>query len=157
MQPDQFRRIAGQWLTGVAVVTAMDSAGEPCGMTMNAVSSLSLDPPQFLLCIDRRARTMTAIEHSRSFCLHYLREDQREIAVDFARPGNNRFGSLAYRIGESGAPIFDGVIAHVECKLHAVHPGGDHWIVIGDAIGGEVAGGRPLVYFSGGYRRLEES
>ena len=154
MQPDQFRRIAGQWLTGVVVVTSLDPSGEPCGMTMSGVTSLSLDPPQFLLCIDRQARTMGAIQHSGSFCIHYLREDQQAIAVAFARPGDSRFGALAHRAGETGAPIFDGTIAHVECRLHAVHPGGDHWIVIGDAVAGAFAGGPPLAYFSGSYRRL---
>jgi flavin reductase (DIM6/NTAB) family NADH-FMN oxidoreductase RutF len=156
MQPDQFRQIAGQWLTGIAVVTAMESSTEPCGMTMNAVTSLSLDPPQFLLCLDRRARTMAAIQNSGSFCINYLREDQKAIAISFSRPGDNRFAALAYRAGETGSPVIEGVIAYVECRLHAIQPGGDHWIVIGDAVNGAVHGGRPLAYFSGAYRRMGE-
>jgi flavin reductase (DIM6/NTAB) family NADH-FMN oxidoreductase RutF len=156
MQPDQFRQIAGQWLTGVAVVTAMESPGQPCGMTMNAVTSLSLEPPQFLVCMDQRARTLAAIRNSGSFCINYLREDQREIAVAFARPGEDRFGAVTFQSGATGSPVIDGTIAYVECRLNAIHPGGDHWIVIGDAVGGAFQGGRPLAYFSGRYRRLAD-
>ena len=156
MQPDQFRQIAGQWLTGVAVVTAMESPSEPCGMTMSAVTSLSLDPPQFLICIDQRTRTFGAIQNSGYFCINYLREDQQDVAVSFARPGHHRFATVHYKAGETGAPVLDGVIAHVACKVHAIHPGGDHWIVIGDAVGGGFHGGRPLAYFHGRYRSLAE-
>ena len=156
MQPDQFRRIAGQWLTGVAVVTAMESPTEPCGMTMSAVTSLSLEPPQFLICIDRRARTFAAIQASGVFCINYLREDQRDLAISFARPGTVRFGSVPYKPGQTGAPVLDGIIAYVECKLHAVHPGGDHWIVVGDALRGGFEGGLPLAYYHGNYRRIAD-
>lgn len=157
MLPDQFRKIAGQWLTGVAIVTSMESPGVPCGMTMSGVTSLSLDPPQFLICIDKRARTFASIENSESFCINYLREDQRALAVSFSRPGTDRFAGVNWRAGETGAPVLGGVMAYVECKLHEVHAGGDHWIVIGDAVGGEVHGGPPLAYFSGAYRRVGES
>jgi len=156
MQPDQFRHIAGQWLTGVAVVTSIETSGEPCGMTMSAVTSLSLEPPQFLICIDQRARTLGAIKNSGSFCINYLRDDQRDLAISFARPGNNRFGNLKYQPGETGSPLIEGVIAYVECKLHAIHPGGDHWIVVGDAVAGGFHGGPPLAYFHGNYRRLAD-
>ena len=156
MQPDQFRQIAGQWLTGVAVVTSMESTGEPCGMTMSSVTSLSLDPPMFLICMDQRARSLAAIQHSGSVCINYLGESQRDIAVSFSRPGEDRFGAVTFSLGETGAPIIDGVIAYVECRLRAVHPGGDHCIVIGDAVGGAFQGGRPLAYFSGRYRTLAD-
>ena len=156
MQPAQFRRIAGQWVTGVAVVTAVDASGEPCGMTMSAVTSLSLEPPQFLICVDQNARTLGALTASGSFCINYLAEDQQSLAIAFARPGGERFQSLKYHAGETGLPVLDGVIAHVECKLNAAHPGGDHVIVVGDAVAGAVNGGRPLGYFSGAYRRVGE-
>jgi flavin reductase (DIM6/NTAB) family NADH-FMN oxidoreductase RutF len=123
-------------------------------MTMSAVTSLSLDPPQFLVCIDHRARTLAAIQASGHFCINYLNEDQELIAAVFARPSDNRFAAVPYHVGEGGAPVLEGVIAYVECKVHAVHAGGDHCIVIGDAIRGEAASGRPLGYFRGAYRRL---
>jgi flavin reductase (DIM6/NTAB) family NADH-FMN oxidoreductase RutF len=155
MDPTLFRSIAGHWLSGVAVVTAMDTAiGLPCGMTMSAVTSLSLEPPQFLICIDHRARTLRSIQTSGHFCINYLNEDQELIAAAFSQPSDNRFASVTYHPGQSGAPVLDGVIAFVECKVHSVHPGGDHCIVIGDAIYGGASSGRPLGYFRGAYRRL---
>jgi flavin reductase (DIM6/NTAB) family NADH-FMN oxidoreductase RutF len=154
MNSDLFRAIAGHWLTGVAVVTAIDPSGKPAGMTMSAVTSLSLVPPQFLICVDQRANTLAAIQSSGHFCINYLNEDQELIATAFARVSDNRFASAGYRLSESGLPVLDGVIAFVECKVHSVHPGGDHCIIIGDAIGGEAGSGRPLGYFRGAYRRL---
>jgi flavin reductase (DIM6/NTAB) family NADH-FMN oxidoreductase RutF len=151
--PEEFRKIAGSWLTGVAVVTTVDGAGKPHGMTMNAVTSLSLEPPQFLICIDRRARTLDAIRESACFCINYLNEDQEEIANVFARRGGDRFAKLEYETGETGAPVLKGTIAHVECRLRAVHPGGDHGIVVGNAVYGGAREGYPLVYFRGAYRK----
>jgi flavin reductase (DIM6/NTAB) family NADH-FMN oxidoreductase RutF len=124
-------------------------------MTMSAVTSLSLDPPQFLLCMDRRAKTLTAIEHTRAFCIHILSEDQRDLSTQFARPSDNRFAGVPHHFGETGAPILQGVIAHLECRLAHLYEGGDHIIVIGDAVAGTVPGGPPLAYYHGSYRKIE--
>lgn len=124
-------------------------------MTMSAVTSLSLDPPQFLVCMDNRAKTLAAIAHSKTFCIHFLNEDQRDLSNHFARPGGDRFNGIAHHFGVTGAPILEEVIALVECRLFEFHPGGDHTIVIGDAVAGAVPGGQPLTYFRGGYRKLE--
>lgn len=124
-------------------------------MTMSAVTSLSLEPPQFLACMDRRAKTLKAIEHSKVFCIHFLSEHQKELSNHFSRRGGDRFTGVAHRISDSGVPILDGVIAVVECKLASILDGGDHAIVIGDAVHGAVDGGRPLAYFHGGYHRVE--
>jgi flavin reductase (DIM6/NTAB) family NADH-FMN oxidoreductase RutF len=152
--PEELRKIAGNWLTGVAVVTTVDGQGKPHGMTMNAVTSLSLEPPQFLICIDRKARTLDAIRESACFCINYLAENQQDLAAQFARRGGDRFSQLEYQAGKTGAPILAGTIAHVECRLRAVHPGGDHGIVVGNAVHGAATGGDPLVYFRGQYRKL---
>jgi flavin reductase (DIM6/NTAB) family NADH-FMN oxidoreductase RutF len=153
--PDLFKQIASHWLTGVSVVTSTAEDGELCGMTMSAVTSLSLDPPQFLCCMDKRAKTLAAIAHSKAFCIHILSEHQRDLSNHFARPGGDRFNGVPYRIGETGAPILENVIALVECRLAELHPGGDHSIVIGNAVFGAVAGGHPLAYYHGGYRKVE--
>ena len=156
MTPDLFKKIASHWLTGVSVVTAVAQDGELCGMTMSAVSSLSLDPPQFLACMDNRAKTLAAVAHSKAFCIHYLNKDQRELSNHFARPGVDRFNGVPFHMGEVGAPVIEGVIAYVECRLSHIVPGGDHSIVIGDAVAGHVEGGAPLAYFHGGYHHLSE-
>jgi flavin reductase (DIM6/NTAB) family NADH-FMN oxidoreductase RutF len=154
--PDLFKQIASHWLTGVAVVTSASAEGELHGMTMSAVTSLSLDPPQFLCCMDRRAKTLAAIESSGAFCIHYLSAEQAHLSSHFARASDNRFRDLTYRVGETGAPILEGVIAYVECELAHILPGGDHSIVIGNAKFGSVPGGHPLAYFHGGYHKIND-
>jgi flavin reductase (DIM6/NTAB) family NADH-FMN oxidoreductase RutF len=154
MSPDQFRKIAGQWLTGVTVVTSIDPDGHPHGMTMNAVTALSLEPPQFLICIDYGAKTLTAIRASGFFCINYLSEGQQEISTHFARAGAERFSELTYRVEQTGAPVLEGTLAFVECKVTDVHPGGDHAVVIGEAIHSDIFGGEPLGYFRGGYHKI---
>lgn len=154
MTSELFKQIASHWLTGVAVVTSKAANGELHGMTMSAVTSLSLDPPRFLVCMDQHAKTLAAVASSRTFCIHYLSEEQHDLSVHFARPGGDRFQGVPHRIGETGAPILQDVIAYVECKLVEIHPGGDHAIVIGDALYGQVQGGHPLGYFHGCYHRI---
>ncbi|MCU1334455.1 MAG: hypothetical protein JWO19_36 [Bryobacterales bacterium] len=155
MHPEIFRKVAGHWLSGVSVVTSWDKDGKPVGMTMSAVTSLSLEPPQFLICVDNRAQTLPAIIASGSFCINYLRQDQEHLAAAFARRGADRFGALAFRAERTGAPVLEGAIAFIECTVNAVHPGGDHTIIVGDVVHGDAPGGEPLAYFRGGYRRLE--
>ena len=157
LSPDQFRHIASHWLSGVAVVTSIDADGQPVGMTMSAVTALSLDPAQFLICVDNRARTLAAISSSRSFCINYLREDQEETAVEFARSGLNDFGAFPFHAGHTGAPVLEGGIAFVECSLEAIYPGGDHSIIVGQALHGDAPGGEPLGYHRGNYRRLPKT
>jgi flavin reductase (DIM6/NTAB) family NADH-FMN oxidoreductase RutF len=154
LTPELFKQIASHWLTGVAVVTSRAADGELHGMTMSAVTSLSLDPPQFLVCMDHRAKTLAAISSSRAFCIHYLNERQHDLSTHFSRPGAPRFSGVPHRFGKTGAPILEDVIAFVECRLAEIHRSGDHHIVIGDAIYGEAPGGHPLGYFHGGYHRL---
>ena len=135
----------------------MDPEGNPTGMTMSAVTSLSLDPPQFLVCMDHRAATLAAIRHSKHFCINYLSEEQEHLSNLFAQRAHvDKFAGVGYHSGEMGDPVLDGSIAHVECELAAIQDGGDHGIVIGNAMHGEAPGGRPLGYFHGAYRRLPE-
>ena len=155
MQPEIFRKLAGHWLTGVSVVTTLDPNGLPVGMTMSAVTSLSLEPPRFLICVDNRARTLAAIVASGHFCINYLRQDQEHLSTAFARRGEDRFAALSHRVEHTGSPVLEGAIAFIECTVNVVHPGGDHTIIVGDAVNGDAPGGEPLAYFRGSYRRLE--
>jgi flavin reductase (DIM6/NTAB) family NADH-FMN oxidoreductase RutF len=137
------------------VVTTLDPDGKPVGMTMSAVTSLSLDPPQFLICVDNRAKTLAAIVASGHFCINYLRQDQENLSTAFAKRGEDRFAALAHRVEKTGSPVLEGAIAFIECTVNAVHQGGDHTIIVGDVAHGDAPGGEPLAYFRGSYRRLE--
>lgn len=151
---DQFRKFASRWLTGVTVVTSVTAAGEPVGLTMSAVSPLSLSPPQFLACLDLKSDTLAAVRESGVFCINILREDQAGICGAFARKKCDKFMDIVHRPGKTGAPILADVLAYIECRVAAIHESGDHAIVIGSVCGGDVTTGEPLGYFASSLRLL---
>ena len=141
--------------TGVTVVTCRDGDGRPVGLTANSFTSLSLDPPLLLVCIARgldSAEPLIAADH---FAVNVLQTGQQPTSNIFAQRGEDRFGSTMWGDGEHGPPILLDSLSVFECARHAVHEGGDHWILVG-----EVKRARfeqaldPLLYFRGSYRRL---
>lgn len=150
-----FRHAAGSWTTGVAVVTTLDGDGRPFGLTMSAVTSLSLRPQQFLICVDRAADSLPALERSGLFCINLLARGQEDVSRRFASKSADKFAGVPHRqLAGSGLPVLGGVIGFVACRVAAMLPGGDHVIVIGDVLQAEAHGGEPLVHFRGEYRAL---
>jgi flavin reductase (DIM6/NTAB) family NADH-FMN oxidoreductase RutF len=149
-----FRSIMARFATGVTVITSTGAAG-PAGMTANAVASLSLDPLLVMAGFDLRSRTLTAVRQSRRFAVNVLASDQEQISRIFAgkQPEPEKFTACAYR-ERSGLPVIAGALAWLTCRVTAIHPGGDHVIVVGSAIemGGD--GGEPLLFYGGRYHRL---
>jgi len=141
--------------TAVTIVTAVED-GAPAGATANAVTSLSLDPPLMLACLDHGSRTLDVVRSSRAFGVSVLSAGQESLARAFASkaPHTAKFREVAWTERE-GVPVLDGSIAWVACSVRDLHPGGDHEIAVGDvlAVGGE--GGDPLVFWAGGYRPLD--
>jgi 3-hydroxy-9,10-secoandrosta-1,3,5(10)-triene-9,17-dione monooxygenase reductase component len=126
-------------------------------MTANAVSSLSLDPPLVIVCFDRSARTLAAVERSRSFALHFLARSQEETAARFAskQAEQEKFSAVTWS-ERSGVPVLDGCLAGLACELEELVPGGDHLIGVGRVIDLWRSGGEPLVFFRGDYWSLAE-
>ena len=149
------RSFAGHFATGVAVVTTRSPEGDLAGVTINAVTSLSLTPPLFLICLDHRSNTLGALLASGHFGLHFLSKDQTEVSKVFASKREDKFAEVAHRIGETGSPIIEGVLAAAECRLAEICPGGDHTIVIGEVQKVHINGGEPLLYHRGAYAALE--
>lgn len=150
----EYRRIASHWLTGVTVITALAEQDRPTGVTMNAIAPLSLVPPQFLINLDHGSETLAAIWECQRFCINFLRADQGAVCGRFAKRGGDKFDGIAHARGVLNLPVIDGCIAHVECKVSAIHHSGDHAIVIGDAVAGAATGGDPLVYYTSSFREL---
>lgn len=149
------RKIFGRFATGITVVTAR--AGELLhGMTANAVSSLSLDPPLVLVAVDRRAAMHGILQSAGAYALNILAEDQQELSARFAKSGPKDLSDLELRTAVTGAPLLAGTLGWVDCQLAQVVPGGDHDLFIGEILAGEFADGRPLLYFAGQYRRLAD-
>jgi len=151
----EFRRVMGHFATGVTVVTTLDGDGRPAGLTANAVSSVSLDPPLVLVCVDKKAETAACFTASGVFTVNVLSDAQEGLSRRFAKSGPDKFSGVGYGIGGNGAPVLDGTIARIECRIRQSVEAGDHVIHIGlvEAIGveGELD---PLLYFRGGYRNL---
>lgn len=155
VQPSDLRQFAGHFPTGVAVVTTRDLQGKSYGVTINAVTSLSLTPPLLLICLDKCSNTLAAIAESGTFCLHYLEANQSHVSRVFASKSDDKFAEIASRLSEAGNPILDGVLAASECRVTETYPGGDHTIVVGMVERIQMGGGEPLLYHRGGYACLD--
>ena len=152
---DLFFRLMGSFASGVTVITSLGDDGVPRGFTASAFCSLSLDPMLCLVSIDVRTETLPAIRSSQGFVVNILAADQQEISQRFASKAADKFAGLTYDKGPvTGAPIFPGVLAWVECRVRELLPGGDHVIAVGEIQGGEAREGEPLLYFRSRYRGL---
>lgn len=156
------REVLAQFATGVTVITA--GAGRNChGMTANAFTSVSLEPPLVLCCVARAARMHEVILSANSFAISILGADQQAAAKHFAdwrRPdGEAQFDAVRWDKGQrTGAPLLAGALAWLECELVKVHDGGDHSIFIGEVLSanrdpdaeGSEAGEQGALLFHGG-------
>ena len=156
IDPVEFREACGRFVTGVCLVTALGPEG-PSGMTANAVTSLSLDPPLMIVCFASTARTLAAVEHSRRFGVQFLAHDQEDVAARFASkmPEREKFAGLAWS-ERAGVPSIDGCLAWLGCELRDLHSGGDHLIGVGEVVDLWRGEGEPLVFFRGDYWSLTE-
>lgn len=150
--PAEQRRIMGAFATGVTVVTT--NSEPPTGLTANAVTSLSLDPPLVLVAVDKKASSHQAFQETGRFAINILTDKQQSVSNRFATPGPKDFSDLSIRTAETGAPILADSLGWLDCQLHEVLPGGDHDIFVGRIVAGELNTGEPLLYYSGKYREI---
>jgi flavin reductase (DIM6/NTAB) family NADH-FMN oxidoreductase RutF len=152
-----FRDVMGTFATGVTVVT-LNIDDEPRGMTANAVMSLSLDPPLVVVSIQRDGSMHGLFERATGFGVNILAADQRPVSDLFASHGvpDEPMGGFEYRAGSTGVPLLSGTVGHVECRITERLAGGDHTIVIGEAldVGYDSEGADPLLFHRGRYRLL---
>jgi flavin reductase (DIM6/NTAB) family NADH-FMN oxidoreductase RutF len=156
-----FRRVAGRFASGILVVTvSIDGVGH--AMTVTAFTSVSLDPLLVLFCAEKIARFHDAVLDAGLWAVSMLDEESEKTARWLAtrgRPLEGQLNTIRHHPGpRTGAPILDDALAAMECRTTAVHDGGDHSIVVGEVIGVSEPrpGGRPLLYYGGGYRRIAD-
>ncbi|CAN5518450.1 hypothetical protein BH23ACT7_BH23ACT7_22770 [soil metagenome] len=152
-----FRSALGAFPTGVTVITTHGE--EPYGMTANAFSSLSLDPPMVLVCVVSGTLGAESIGRNGAFAVNILHEQQEPISRFFAsrdRPrGHLGFADIPHRRVVTGSPILQDVAAYLDCRLEASHPAGDHVIFVGEVLAlGVTPAARPLLFHGGRYRLL---
>lgn len=147
-----FRQVMGSFAAGVTVVTTHGRDQTPYGLTATAFTSVSLIPPLALVCVDKKAESYPHFEPSGVFAVNFLARDQEGISQRFSVSGGDKFDAVAWHRGALGAPILDGTIGHVECRIVHAYDGGDHVIYVGEIDSATANDGEPLVYFRGAYR-----
>lgn len=147
----EFREAMGCFASGVTVVTAGTEAGEVAGLTANAFTSVSLDPPLILVCIKQRSCSADVLRRAGRFAVHVLRSDQAEAARAFARPAGDKLGAMALTWSRHDIPIMESCLVRLECSLEAEYDGGDHGIFLGRVLALDMAPPphQPLTYFRG--------
>lgn len=146
-----FKRVLGSFASGVTVITTPGAGGKPVGMTVSAFSSVSLDPPLILVCIDLKAECHPALQAAERFAVNILSQTQLDISRRFATKGVDRFDGVPIRRGTTGMPLLEGAVSVLECRTVAAHPAGDHTIFVGEVEAAAVKTEPPLLYCSGRY------
>lgn len=155
VDPTLFRRVCGRFPTGVTVVTVLDADRHPHGVTINSFASLSLEPQLVIVCIDLKSGVLGHFLESSHFVINVLADDQEHHSRRFASTSESRFHGVEWHEAESGAPLLDGALAHLECSTTRWFEAGDHLVLIGEVLRAGCREGKPLVYFASGYAALE--
>lgn len=157
---EAFKEVMARWATGVTIATTRQ-AEAPVGMTVSSFASVSLHPPQILICVNQRANTHGAIVGSGFFAVNLLAADQQALGMRFAglQPNvGDRFTDIAFITAETGAPILPGVLGWLDCLLTHAFASGDHTIMVGEVVACEMGDAdRPLLYFQRAWHRLGEA
>ena len=153
---NQFKAALKLWASGVTVVTAQSEAQGLKGMTATSFSSVSLDPPQILVCLNQNTDTGAVVLEEKRFAVNILGSEQQNVSNQFAGGSSQdeRFAAVAWEAGENGAPVLTDALASLECTVVDHVLAGTHWIVIGEVQKVICRSGEPLLYYSGAYRQL---
>lgn len=147
----ELRRALGTFLTGVTVVTCVDQIGRPRGFTANSFTSVSLDPPLVLVCVAKTAASVYAFLGTEGFGINILAEHQKPVSQLFASKSAEKFQSVGWLPGGTGAPRLKEGIAWFDCRTRRRVEAGDHVVLIGEVVDFCASGGRPLGYCQGNY------
>lgn len=147
--PLSMRQSMATLTSGVCVVSAHSHDGSACGMTINSMTSVSLDPAVLLVSLTLSARTTTAIRDTGKFAVSVLNSDQEDIALRFAARSGARFEGIHYEAGASGLPVIAGALAQLDCRVRSHHVVADHRVFFGDVTGLRWRKGPGLAFAAG--------
>jgi 3-hydroxy-9,10-secoandrosta-1,3,5(10)-triene-9,17-dione monooxygenase reductase component len=154
LEARSFRDALGRFATGVAFVTAAPG-GEPAGLIVNSLTSVSLEPPLVSFCPSRSSLTWSRMRRARRFGVNILGRKHERFAMRATPAGADRFAGLNWEVGPRGVPLLTDALATLECELVGEHPTGDHWIVIGHVDNLHMSANTdPLVFFAGAFGAL---
>lgn len=136
-QPASFRDVMSRFVTGVTIMTSCRGDWVH-GMTANAVSSVSQNPPLVLVCVQRGTEMHRLVCTAQSFALSILPASARELSNHFAnssRPrGDAGFADVETRTEVTGSPVLELAAAWLDCRIWRIYAGGDHDIVVGEVL-----------------------
>ena len=154
MDTDDFRQALGRFATGVCLVTVDDPDLGPLATTVNSFSSVSLDPPLVLWSIQNSSDHLAVYTECQHFGISVLSSEQGAVSSQYAQRGGHGAQAEHFTAGPQGEPKLIDALAHFTCAAYAVHPGGDHHIIVGEVLQFESVEADPLIFYSGGYRAL---
>ena len=131
ISPDEFRRVLSHFATGVTIITTTDAETRPTGLTVSAFCSVSLDPPQILVCIDHKSQSYPALRDGSRFAVNILTAEHEGASRRFATTRLDKFDGVPYHLSAAGIPLIEGALAHLECQTVSRHVEGDHTILVG--------------------------
>ena len=148
---NKFKKTLGSFVTGVTVVTTcLDSKLH--GLTVNAFSSLSLNPPLVLICIDKKSESNKILKQSKIFAVNILSKDQKNLSKIFSdSKNNNRFHKVKTTTKITGSPIIVNSLGYIDCSVEKIIPAGDHNIFVGKIKSLNTKNLDPLIYYRGNY------
>ena len=149
-----FRKACARFATGIAVATVCGADGQPLGLTVNSFTSVSCCPPLVLICVDYRSSLLPAFRSSPWYGLNFLSENQKTISDRFAARQPDRFEGLDWRPGQTGVPLLNGCLGHMECSVNQAVEAGDHAVLIAEVLSADWQEGLPLIYYGSSYRTL---
>lgn len=156
LDPAEFRDAMARFASGVTIVTTKNANGDAVGFTASAFSSLSLNPPLMLVCLQNDADCYDAFMQSDEFTVSILAMGQSEIALRFATKGIDKWeGTTSLAGPNSGIPMIEKAAAQIECRIHSRPDGGDHTILVGEVIWADGHPHRePLLHFNRQFGRF---
>ncbi len=143
----EYRALMRSLPTGVSILAVADAQGNAVGLTVSAVTSVSLSPPILLVCIHQRARIRSLLGVGLPIAVNILASGQAELARRFASSAQDRFGGVEHTLRPNGYVMIAGAVAHIFCSVRDIVEVGDHSVVYGNVMGGESYDGRPLLFY----------
>jgi flavin reductase (DIM6/NTAB) family NADH-FMN oxidoreductase RutF/DNA-binding GntR family transcriptional regulator len=154
LSSNEFRDIIGSFASGVTIITARHQ-GKPKGTTASAVSSLSLEPPMVLICLNKTSSTGVAVSEAGRFAVNILGEGQAQEAMRFASKAEDKFAGVTWDEGNNGEPLLADALSTLECRVVEEVTGGTHTVFLAEVEHASARAGAPLAYFRGQFGRLE--
>lgn len=157
IDPLLFREVLGSYPTGVCVISALDSQGNPAGMVVGTFTSVSLDPPLVGFLPDKNSSSWPKIEQAGQFCVNVLASDQQDVCRQLASKSPDKFAQVDYALSANNLPVIADAIARIECRIHSVSDAGDHLFVLGEVLNLETTrDDDPMLFHRGRYGGFAE-